>query len=125
MWALVGSQDSNILQVVVQIYRGEYSVVASVFMCAEQEDFVRELQWDLSGQMTRAGLQSKRGPAELPSRSWRHSQGLGEGDQACEVEQQSGQSKSRRRQTKSRGRNGQGGIKAPPLYIQASANPLP
>ena len=43
--------------------------------------------------MTRAGLQSKRGPAELPSRSQRHSQGLVEGDQACEVEWQSRQSK--------------------------------
>ena len=61
--ALVGSQDSDILRVIEQIYRGEYSVTPCVLINAEQEELMRELWWELSGQMTRAGLQSKRGTA--------------------------------------------------------------
>ena len=72
---------------------------------------MRELWWELLKHMTRAGLQSKREPAELPTRSQRYSWGLVEGDWACEAEQQprgdtSGWSRSKRRQTHSRGRSG-------------------
>ena len=72
--------------------------------------------------MTRAGLHNKRGPAELPSRSQRHCQGPVEGDQACEVEWQSGQSMSRRREAQSREEVGQGGVNIPPPYAQARAS---
>ena len=54
--SLVGSQDSDILWVTEQIYRGEYLVVPSVFTHVEEEDFMRELQWELSRWMTRVGL---------------------------------------------------------------------
>ena len=42
--ALVGSQDSDILKVVEQIYRIEDQVAPSVFTHVDQEDFMRELQ---------------------------------------------------------------------------------
>ena len=103
---LIGSHDSELLQVMEQIYKGEYAVAPSVFTHAQHEHFMRELQWKLSGCMTRPGLWSKRGPAELPSRNWRCSQGPVEGDQACEVKWQNGWSKLRRRWTQSRGRSG-------------------
>ena len=67
---------------------------------------MKELQRELSECLTQAGLQGKKGPAELPSRSWRHSQGLEEEDQALEVRQQHRQSQLGRRRTHSRERSG-------------------
>ena len=61
---LIGYQDSKLLQVMEQIYKGEYVIAPSVFTCVQHDDFMRELQWELSGHMTRAGLWSKRGPAD-------------------------------------------------------------
>ena len=86
VWAPVGSGDSKTLQVMEQIHRSEYSVASSMFTHVEQEDFMMDLWWELSGCMTRTGLQRKKGPTELPSRNWRHYQGSAEGDQACEGE---------------------------------------
>ena len=48
---------------------------------------MKELQREFSGHLTQGHLQGKRGPAELPSRSKRHSQGLEEEDQAIETKQ--------------------------------------
>ena len=58
VWTLVGSRDSNPLQVVEQIYEGKYMVAPCMFNHAQQEDFMKELPRDLSRCMTRAGLQS-------------------------------------------------------------------
>ena len=73
---VVGSRDSNLLQVIEQIYKGKYMVAPRMFTHAQQDNFMKELQRQLSGCITRASLQGERGPAELPSRSWRHSQDL-------------------------------------------------
>ena len=35
---LIGSQDSEILQVVEHIYRGKYTVAPSVFSCMQEEN---------------------------------------------------------------------------------------
>ena len=75
MWTLVGSKDSDLLQIAEQIYKGEYMVVPSEFICTLQDDLMKELQRELSRHLTQAGLHGKRGPAELPSRSHRCSQG--------------------------------------------------
>ena len=83
---LLRSWDSDLLQVMEQIYKGEYVVAPSVFTHAQQEDFMRELHWGLFRCMTRAGLWSERWAAELLSSSWRHSQGPVEKDQTCGVE---------------------------------------
>ena len=103
---LVGSRDSNLWWVIEQIYKGEYVVTPSRFTHAQQEDFMKELQRQLSRCMTRAGPQSKKGPNELLSRSWRHSQGLDKEDAALEVKQQNRQSWLGRRRTHSRVRSG-------------------
>ena len=99
VWTLLGSWNSDLLRVTKQIYEGKYLVVPSMFTCVQQEDFMKELQRELSRCMTRAGLWSKRGPAELPSRSQRHSQGPVEEDQALEVEHQNRWSRLSRRRT--------------------------
>ena len=106
VWTLIGSQDSNLLWVMDQIYKGEYALAPSVLTCTQQEDFMKELWWKLSECMTRAVLWSERMPAELPSRNQRHSEGPVEEDHACEVEWQNGWSKLRKRWTHSRGQSG-------------------
>ena len=68
---LIESWDTNLLQVMEQIYKDKYMVAPSMFTHAQQEDFMKELQWELSRCMTRADLWSERGPAELLSRSQR------------------------------------------------------
>ena len=75
-------------------------------MCthAQQEDFMKELQLELSGCMSRAGQQREKGPAGLPSRSQMCSWGPVEEEQAPEVEWQN--RKYGRRRTYSRGRSG-------------------
>ena len=83
-----------------------------MFTCAEQEDFMRKVWWELSRCMTRAGLQSKGGSAELLSRSWRYSWGSFEGYQAC------------KRPSLGEG-VGQGSAKAPPPKTKASTSPPP
>ena len=87
-----------------------------------QKDFMKELWWELSGCMSRAGLWSERGTAELPSISQRCSWGPVEEEQALEEEWQNGQSKSVRG-TCSRGRSGLRWHQSPPLYAQANASP--
>ena len=72
MWTLVVSKDSDLLQVTERIYKGKYTLAPSVFTHAQQEELIEELQRDLSGHLTRASLQGKKWPAELPSRGWRH-----------------------------------------------------
>ena len=106
VWTIVGSRDFNLLQVTVQIYKGKYVIASGMFICAQQEDLMKELQRELSSHMTRAFLQGKRGPAELPSRTQRHSQGPDWEDQTLEVKQQDGWSHLDRRRTCSRGRSG-------------------
>ena len=84
------------------MYKGKHVVVPSMFTSAQQDDLMKELQRELSGHMTRVSLQGERGPAELPIRSCRYSQGLQEEDLALEVRQQKRQSQSGRRRTHSR-----------------------
>ena len=69
MWSLVGSRDTDLLQVAEWIYKGKYMVVPSMFTHAQCNECMKELQRELSRHLTQAGLQSERGPAELPSRS--------------------------------------------------------
>ena len=68
IWTLIGSSNSDLLWVAEQIYKGEFVVVPSMFTHAQQ-DFMKELQRELSICMTRAGLWSEQGPAELPSKN--------------------------------------------------------
>ena len=122
---LIGLWDSGLLWVTEQIYKGKCVVVPSMFTHVQQEDFMKELWWKLSKWMTRGGLWSERGSAELPSRCQRYSQGLVEEEQALEVEQQNGQSKLGRRKPILGEGMGWGGIRAPPLHIQTSTSPPP
>ena len=103
---LVGSRDTDLLQVAEQIYKGEYMVVPSMFTWSELDDLMKELQRELSVWLTQAGLQGERVPAELPSRRWRQSCGPEEEDQALEVKQQERWSCSGRGSTHSRGKSG-------------------
>ena len=61
MKTLIGSQDSEILWVIEQIYRDVYAVAPSVFTHTQQEDCMRGLLWDLPRCMARVGLHSERG----------------------------------------------------------------
>ena len=63
-------------------------VVPSVFTHAQQDYLMEELQRELSRYMTRGGLQGERGPAELPPKRQRCSQGPEEEYQALETRQQ-------------------------------------
>ena len=106
MWTLAGSRDANLLQVAEQIYKGEYMVAPSMFPHALCNNFMKELQRQLSKHLTWACLQGERGLAKVSSRSWRHSWGLEQEDQALEARLQGRQSQSQRRRTHSRGRSG-------------------
>ena len=44
---LIGSLGSDLLQVMRQIYKDGYMVAPSVFIHAQEEDFMKELQWKL------------------------------------------------------------------------------
>ena len=66
---LVESRDANLLQLAEWIYKGKYVVVPSMFTCTQCNDLMKELCRDLSRHLTQTGLQGKRGPAKLPSRS--------------------------------------------------------
>ena len=43
VWTLIGSWNTNLLQVMEQIYKGEYVLAPSMFTHAQQEDFMKEL----------------------------------------------------------------------------------
>ena len=52
MWTLVGSKDSDLLQIAEQTYKGGYVVVPSILSCSQCDDFMKELQKDLSECLT-------------------------------------------------------------------------
>ena len=125
MQILVGSRDTDLLEVAKHICKGEYVVVSSAFTCAECDYLMKELWREISWHLTQASLQHERGPAKLHSRSQRHSQGLEEEDQALEAKQQDRQSQSGRRRTCSRGRSGLRQWQSPSLHTQADSSPIP
>ena len=125
MQTLAGSMDANLLQVAEWIYKAEYMVAPSVFTCTQCDDLMKELQRQLSGHLTWAGLQGKRGQAKLTSRSHRHSQGPEEDDQALETKQQDRWSKLGERRTCSRGRSGWKRQQIPSLHNQAGTHTPP
>ena len=43
MQTLVGSRDTDLLQVAEWIYKGEYVMAPSVFTCAQHNDLMKEL----------------------------------------------------------------------------------
>ena len=43
VWTLVGSEDSNLLQITEQIYKDGYIVVPSIFSCFQHDDLMKEL----------------------------------------------------------------------------------
>ena len=103
VWTLVGSEDSDLLQIAEQIYKGGYIVAPSIFSHSQCDDLMKEL----SEFQTWAGLQGERGLAKASFRTQRCSQGLeGEEDPALEARPQGMWSWSRGRKTHSRGRSG-------------------
>ena len=107
MWTLVGSKDTDLLQVTEQIYKVGYVVEPSIFSCSQYDDLMKELQKELSECLTQAGLQGERGLAKASFRTWRCSQGpQGEEDPAFEARLQGMQSWQRDRRTCSRVRSG-------------------
>ena len=88
VWNIIGSWIFNLLWVMEQIYKGKYMVAPSMFTHVQQENFMKWLWWEISRCMFRADLWSERGPAELPSRTWRCSWGLVEEEQVLEEEEQ-------------------------------------
>ena len=107
VWTLVGSEDSDLLQIAKQIYKGEYIVAPSIFSCSQCDDLLKKLQKKLSKHLTQAGLQGERGPAEASFRTWRHScRCEGEEYPALEARPQGMWSQSRGRRTHSRGKVG-------------------
>ena len=66
VWTLVGSEDSDLLQITEQIYKCGYIVVSSIFSPSQCDDLMKELWKELSECVTWAGLQGERGQPKHP-----------------------------------------------------------
>ena len=71
VWTLLGSPDAAVLKSAEQVYTGECTLAPSVLPHRQQEECMRILHQELGKCMSRAGLQSKTGPARTSLRSWR------------------------------------------------------
>ena len=66
MQTLVGSRDGDLLQVAEEIYKGEYVEAPSRFTNTQHDDFMKELQKELSEYLIWAGLQGEGGWPKCP-----------------------------------------------------------
>ena len=71
--SLIGSTNDEILGVAKDMKWGWYQVVLSVLPCMHQDQVVKELHWELSKRLTRAGLHDNTGPTRPLSRDRAHS----------------------------------------------------
>ena len=71
---LLGSTDQEILDVMEQVYRGQYEVVSSIQFCRHQDQFMGKLHEEQGQHMVRAGLCGVMVTAHFLSRGRRHPQ---------------------------------------------------
>ena len=71
MWTILGSPWFRDPKVEEHVYRAECVIAPSILSHSQQDECIRELCQELTRCMTRAGLQSKTGPARPSSRSQR------------------------------------------------------
>ena len=67
MRALLDATDDDIIQVVEQVYQGEWTLAPNVLSHHQHKDCMRKLWWGLNRCMARAGLQEAQGTQDTLS----------------------------------------------------------